>query len=267
MTNWYDPDTLPKFRFPPVDETAVAVEFGPVAEFDYLQLLRLQDQFLPDYSVVTEQNGAPPSSLVSPAPPAFELNWGMPPRRVWNVGPGTGRLIQTQQDRLILNWRRNDSTDGYPGYRDSLRGEFERLWAVMTGFMATRELPQPVPVLAEFDYVNKVPLLEGDTLAEVVTLIQTPEVEVPGVDTFGRFQFVRDVEESETDPYRAQIVVTGEPGVPDEGRLLVFTIAVKVLLSGSTDVMAAADAAHALASHTFARIITPEKKKEWEQFQ
>ena len=267
VTNWYDPASLPKFRFPPVYEVALVIEFAAPHGHNFIKLARLQDHFPQGYGTITEQNGAPPSSLITEGPPTLALSFGEPPRRIWNAKPGSGRLVQTQLDRMIFNWRASDSGEGYPGYRNALRGEFLELWGAMTEYFASEGLQPPVPVLAEFDYFNKVPLEPGDNLADVVTLIRTPDVEVPGKDTFGRFQFVRDVEESDIDVYRGQIVVVGEPGPPDEGRSLMLTVTSRVLFSGTDDVMDALDHAQALASHSFARLITDEKKRQWEQYQ
>lgn len=262
---WYDPDQLPRFDRPPVFETALAVEFGPVTGLDFYRLTKLQELWADEYPTISDVPGAPPTPLESTGEPLFFM--GQPPKRIWAAALSNGQLLQTQSDRLILNWRKNESQTPYPGYHAHLRGEYERLWALFTGELERIGLPLPIPTLAEFTYINVVPLQPDERLQDVLTIVRSPDVSLPGRDRFTRFQLIRDVSASDEDPFTGQIHIMGEPQPqPDGSQALVFTIIGRAVLGAADEApLAGLDAAHALASHTFARMISEDKKKEWGQ--
>lgn len=263
-TNWYDAAQLPKFAHPPVSETAIGVEFTPIAGMDGVKLVHLQDAWSSEYPDLSEVPGAPPSELNPP--PGMLIQFGETPRRIWAAQPNTGLLLQSQNDRLILNWRGQFSASGYPGY-DALISEYLLRWDQLQTSLAQMGLPSPMPHLGEFTYVNSVALDPGETLSDVLTLIAANSADIPGTDTFGAFQFLREV----NDPsalFPAQIQVTGQPHQTPDGRVLVFNVTARVLTAGQPgEWRSGIDAAHALASHTFAAIITESKQQRWGRLQ
>lgn len=267
MTDWYNEATLPRFERPPVSETAIALEYPSIIGMDYYRLTRLQSAWEERYPQISDAPGAPPTPAKSDGQIMFAF--GEPPKRIWASAESNGLLVQTQTDRLILNWRRDFSDTPYPGYLGSLRSEYLRLWAEQLDFLASSGLPAPLPSLAEFTYINLVPLETSDRLSDVVTVVRTPEKELPGRDSFGRFQFIRDIAPSDEHPFAAQIHIAGEPVQPQpDSRQLAFTITARVIVGESSpDPIVAVDAAHALASQTFARIITDDRQEQWGRIQ
>jgi uncharacterized protein (TIGR04255 family) len=269
VTDWYDASSLPKYRHPPVSEIAIAIEFPVIPGFDFYRLTRLQAKWEDRYPTISDRPGAPPSPPIFENQGVLQFNFGDAPRRIWAEAAENGLLVQTQSDRLILNWRKDFSAFDYPGYLPVLRPEFERLWGELVNFLAENGLPSPIPLIAEFNYINTVPLANEDELQDVVTVVRSPASVLPGRDRLARFQFVRDVAASSEHPYAAQIQVQGEPveRVPGQ-RELVFTVVARVLLGEkSAAPLEGLDAAHALASHTFSRIVTDAKQVEWERLQ
>jgi uncharacterized protein (TIGR04255 family) len=268
VTDWYETTTLPLFERPPVTEVAMAIEFAPIAAMDFFKLSRLQAEWEDDYPTIAEMPGAPPTQLMQDAPTVtFALGGNL--RRIWATSIDGTQLLQSQNDRLILNWRKVDENTEYPGFFDSLRDEFTLRWGALNRYLAKAGLPAPIPVLAEYNYVNAVALNAEDTLEDVVTVVRTPRDELPGQDRFTQFAIVREVTESETDPYTTQISISGQPQMTASGeRQLFFTVVAKALVGTKTeDPLKALDAAHALASHSFARIVTEKKQAEWGRVQ
>lgn len=263
-TDWYDAALLPKFSDPPVSETAIGLEFPSASMIDAVKLVRLQDAWSAEYPEINEVPGAPPTELTQPT--GVTIQFGDSPRRIWAAQPGSGLLLQTQNDRLILNWRKQFSPSPYPGY-EALSKEFTRRWEQLKESFARMGVPTPMPHLGEFTYVNAVPLDANETLSDVLTLISPGSAAIPGTDTFGAFQFLREVNDV-TAPYPAQIQVTGQPNQSPDGRVLIFNVTTRVLLTGRPDQwLAGIDAAHSLASHTFAGIITEAKQRRWGRLQ
>ena len=242
----------------------MALEYPPVPGLDFIKLGRLQSKWEDRYPEISEQPGTPPTPPHSDGEVIFQFfgPGSEPPRRIWAAGD-EGRLLQSQNDRLILNWRKLTGTEVYPGYA-ALRTEFEQAWGDLHDYLSKSQLPEPLPTLAEYTYVNAVPLETGERIDDVVTTVVTPIDELPGEPMFARFQFIRDLTRSEEHPFDAQLHINGEPQKTEAGRRLMFTVTARVLLGErSAEPFAGLDAAHALASHTFARIVTDAKKEQW----
>lgn len=112
--------------------------------------------------------------------------------------------------------------------------------------------------------MNVVPLVDGESISDVVALLAKDSSALPGEDRFVRFQFIREIQQSADHPYPAQVHINGEPQLIDGARSLVFTVIARAVLeAGSDDPVLGLDAAHALASHTFDRIITEGKHAAW----
>lgn len=263
VTDWYARTSQPRFEHPPVVETAMGIEFAPIPGLTSYMLARLQESWAAEYSNIQDVPGAPPSQLVQPvAQPMFQINFGNVGPRLWAQNPSTGALVQTQADRLVLNWRADGPGRTYPGY-EVLREEYERLWRLFTTFLARNSLTQPSPVFGQYIYVNAVQLTEAESLSAVVALVGSPVEQLPGREIVSRFQSVRDVERSGEHPMGAQIVITGEPQ-PLNDRTISLNVDTHTIFTGAeAHVLQGIDAAHALSSHTFARIINPAKLESW----
>jgi uncharacterized protein (TIGR04255 family) len=120
---WYDRDGLPKFDHPPVIEAVLSIEFVPIPGLDNYRLSRLQGEWEAEYPSIAEGPGVPPSPADSVGLPMFNFRLEDGPRRFRAVSTDGTSLVQTQSDRLILNWVKVDEGT-YPGYFDSLRTEF-----------------------------------------------------------------------------------------------------------------------------------------------
>jgi uncharacterized protein (TIGR04255 family) len=258
--SWYDPNGTPKFERPPVIETAAAIEFVPIEAMDSFALIRLQGVWEDRYPDLQEVPGAPQSPIRNEGALLFQVGPGGP-RRIWAAGRGDGRLVQTQNDRLILNWRKMFSSEPYPGF-DTLLPEFEGLWHEEAKYLADSNLPSMTPRLSEYTYVNAVSLDTAHGYPEVVNLIGAAEEKIPGKESFTRFQFIRDVAKSDDDPFEAQIFIQGEPQDYNNAKHLLYTITARTVLAEGDDPIEGVKAAHALADWTFAGLISEEKQTE-----
>lgn len=268
MTAWYDRKAQPRFKRPPVVEAAIGVEFGALPGLGSYQLARLQDEWIEGYPLVQDVPGVPASQLAQEsASVQFQFGPGSGPVRLWASNPMNGMLVQTQADRLVLNWRDEGVGREYPRY-EYLREEFGRLWQLLIAFLGRQGMPSPQPVFGEYTYVNIVELEPGDTMADVVTVVQNPQRSLPGQELLTRFQFVRDVEKGGEHPMAAQIVVTGEPQALEGRRRVALNVDTRTIFDGTqADVLEGVDRAHALSSFTFDRIITDPKRAKWGELQ
>lgn len=116
-------DALPDFERPPVSEVALSIQFAPLP-IRAIDLGDLHARWSPDFPKLQEQAPLTPGVLESAGSVPF-ISFGPPPmNRHWWLSADESHLLQVQQDRFILNWRRLSTDSVYPRY-PVLRGVFE----------------------------------------------------------------------------------------------------------------------------------------------
>lgn len=174
---------LPDFSNPPVDETALSLQFAPIAGFGiphfglYWQRIRSdypRQEVQPPIASVQEQMGDGKRVTMQ-----FGISFApMPEIRCWFLDQTGNRLLQLQNDRLILNWRRVVGTEAYPRYpqtRETLRAE----WTRFCEFLGSEKLEQPKVNQCEVTYVNHIEYEKGwssfGELDKVIATLATPK--------------------------------------------------------------------------------------------
>lgn len=248
---------LPKFDNPPVAEVVIALEFVPLQTLNTIELVRAHALWSDKYPRIVQQPPLAPTSQPSGLVAGFGLQIGGTPNiRVWMLSEDERQLLQLQNDRLILNWRRIGSVE-YPSF-DDLYPEFSARWGQL-GQHLSSEAPQPV--VAEVTYVNQIqaPGESRHDLSRICSMIS----EFPGPGSL----------ESE----RAQIVakVVGAQGhsvftfEPDEvNGLIALTVTTRIAVnvptvSGTMDPLDALHLAHRASVLGFANITTSEMHNAW----
>lgn len=261
---WYEEGSTPRYARPPVVETAIAVQFPPVVGLTMIPLVRLQDAWRARFPRLSEHPGTlpEPTTIAPEAGPI--LQFGPAPVRIWAEQDETGLLVQTQADRLVLNWRAPSSTGPYPHY-EKLRDEFERLWSEFLTRLDGEGLPLPEPQRVDFTYVNDISLHDHEAFEDVITFIEPSETRLPGTPSMTRFQVLRAIERDAENPFTAQIWISGEPQFGPNGRSLQLNITTAILGVSPGELWHALDVAHALGGHTFAAATTTIKQQEWDR--
>jgi hypothetical protein len=126
-----NPPSRTEYDNPPVIETVLSAEFAPLPNWQiphfglFWQHIRQdypQCEVKPALSSAVEQFDTPHPKPEDLLPQLLD----QPPIRCWFVGDTS--LVQVQNDRLIYNWRKGQSTLPYPRYEPSVRPGFEKLW-------------------------------------------------------------------------------------------------------------------------------------------
>lgn len=234
----------------------MAMNFGGIAKLDLIPLVQLQAEWADRYPGLSHK-----PALVDNA--GFEFGFGntFPPVRIWAENESGTRLVQSQNDRLILNWRKQDAEE-YPGY-DALRIEFQDLWDSFAQFLSARDISTPSLHSAEYTYVNAIDVESEGSTADVLSVIELPEAALPGSTDSTRLQMLRTVESSERHPLPAQIQVSIEPQNTLTGERVLLTVTTRALADAAGELFAAMDAAHALSSHTFTGVTSSEVHEQW----
>lgn len=150
---------LPEYLNPPVDETALSIQFAPISGFDIRHFGLYWAEVQNDYPNFQIQHPLPSQIEQFDSNPrrqqlAFQLV-SEPEIRSWYLDETGNRLFQIQRDRLVYNWRRvlgNESYPRYPSLRKSLASEWDRF----CNFLKKYNLASPQANQCEVMYVNHI---------------------------------------------------------------------------------------------------------------
>jgi uncharacterized protein (TIGR04255 family) len=131
---------LPDFEKPPVIEVALSVQFERLPDFKVSHYGLLWHKWKkelpkteehPPISPAIEEFGIPDMKKAS----AFiEVLEDLPMPKCWFMNDEGTRLVQLQNDRFVLNWRRMQTDEPYPHY-PQLKSEFERKFGDFIQFL------------------------------------------------------------------------------------------------------------------------------------
>lgn len=160
------------FDRPPLNEVVLSLQSESVRGFTtpHLGLFwsRIRDSYpetqtQPPLDPVAESFGGTPKP--APAVP-FRVLETIETPRCWFLTRGGQQLVQLQQDRLILNWRRIELNDVYPRY-ERLRPELERVANELLLFLEQEGLGSVVPNQCEVSYINHIETAEWSQRGEL----------------------------------------------------------------------------------------------------
>lgn len=243
---------------PPVVEAVAGISFR-ARSFDVVGLVRETSKWASDYPLVTPQPPLPPDGPLGQPRSAFEMQLvqGMGPSRLWSTSEDQTWLVQTQEDRLIVNWRKVYPESSYPGF-DPLRERLARLHA---------ELDRPAgselaPLVAEFTYVNQI-VADGDGLHSVYSMFQKPQHGIPGHIIAERYEAVSGFD---TDHGAGQLNVVIQP-IPGMEPSTTLTVSTKVFAGRELqerDFVALIETAHAYSKKAFFAVVLESATSRWE---
>lgn len=252
----------PKYDRPPVTEVAVGIEFVPVPELGVVELVRLHRLWEDKYPKIVTQPALPPS--VAPGGvmmTGFGLRIGGEPGpvRLWMLTPDEHMLLQLQNDRLILNWRRLNG-DQYPSYA-ALRTQFMERWEEFS--LAVSRIGQLRPTTADVTFVNSI-VLPGSPAEPQLAFRAIAKPSLPGKVTQSRWQFLSELKDR--DGHKGQLVVSAEP-IPGPQDVVQLTVVSRFSLGGEgmdpETILRALDDAHDAGVASFTELTTPNMHKEW----
>ncbi len=250
-------DQLPAFADPPVAEVIIAVEFAPIMVLDALTLIALHNSWQTEFPQVQIHPAIAPS--MAPVVP-FEIISGLPPVRLWSLSPDGDLLLQVQNDRLIMNWRRRaPAGDVYPHYVQ-LCDMWSVQWEKFISFLGARELGEPVVSVGEVSYVNVIDLPEEVAATEAVVLFGNVEHGWPAVS-----RQARTVSAVSTGAFNGHLSLQAEQSSVEDGQI---SLSVVTRLTGERDAAVQAvrpmlDAAHAVSVNAFAAVTSESMHRRW----
>lgn len=147
---------LPEFENPPVVETALGVEFAPLKGWTALHAGLFWNEIRKDYPS-SETQPALGSQIETFGPVGMLASQQLieigPHARYWFVDSTKRKLLQVQNSRLIVNWKKTEDSDPYPRY-PACRSRFVLEWERFCTHLRREGLSVPQILQCEVTYVN-----------------------------------------------------------------------------------------------------------------
>ena len=93
--------------------------------------------------------------------------------RLWLQDAAGNQVLQIQQDRIVVNWRKGGTDDPYPRYV-TIRGSLIDAWGRLQALMNGLELVMPPPSICEVLYVNHLGASQGWRSTEDTATLMAP---------------------------------------------------------------------------------------------
>jgi uncharacterized protein (TIGR04255 family) len=156
---------LPDFVHPPLVEVALSMQFEELSNFRAIHLGALWDKFSKEQFPLTEEQPPVPPTLeplgipqISLSPQFQVLNLPPLPRYLF-LSSVNSFIIQVQQDRFTVNWRRRSQQELYPRY-EAVAAKFAEFAGNFNEFLVAEKLGKLHVTQAEVTYVNKIETAE-----------------------------------------------------------------------------------------------------------
>ena len=260
------PGDLPDYAQPPVVEVALAIQFKSAIGYRSLDLAKFAEHWSETLPKALERPPLGPMAAEFESPAvALRLSEETETPRLWLLDEKESRVLQLQQDRLVVNWRKLPSDAPYPHY-ESIRGFLVEAWGQMTSVLHDLGHSVPEPSICEVLYVNHL-----DERSGWGSVSDTSEIIAPWGGSMSD-DFLPAAREAafsllfELPDGGGQLAVNGGSGQLDNGRkamtlhLISRGRAVSPDLEGALDFM---DLAHEWIVRGLTSFTTPEVQKRW----
>ena len=154
------PGDLPGYGQPPVVEVALAIQFKSAIGFRSFDLGKVAACWSDTLPEVSERPPLGPMAVEFAGPAvAFKVSEETETPRLWLMNEPGSQLLQLQQDRLVVNWRRLPSDIPYPPLRVHPRVPGRGMEPADGCSSRPRAVPDlgrtvPEPSICEVQYVN-----------------------------------------------------------------------------------------------------------------
>jgi len=154
-------EPLPQYERPPVVETAFAVEFAQLKDWNVAHYGVLWERFRAKYPNLEVHPFLP----ASPIPMKFDIQ--DPPLRCFFLNEARTQLVQVRPGAFVRNWRAMPENHQYPRYK-TIRPSFEHDFEIFEGFLREFHFPKIEAWRCEVTYINH--LIQGRDWTDLSSL-------------------------------------------------------------------------------------------------
>lgn len=180
------PADLPDYSNPPLDEVVVGVQFDPPPMYTSVLAQDVWKLFSDEFPKVQELPRLSPQFEVfgrqgGRTGPQFEFGHGPIRGRLWFVSQNDSHLIQFQDDRLLMNWRRRPTGGEYPHF-EGIAAQFERHLSTLKEYFDSQLLWRLSINQAEVTYINLMPVAQYNEIGGWLRSIHVDELDIEGLN-------------------------------------------------------------------------------------
>jgi uncharacterized protein (TIGR04255 family) len=193
--------SLPDYSDPPLQEVVIGVQFSPPQSYSSVHAYGIWDLFRAEFPKVQEVPPLDPQVETFGGVrgrPEPQITFGPPPvrGRLWFISDDDSHLIQFQENRFLLNWRRRPKNAKYPrfsGILSSFTSKFEALASyIQSELSASLKINQ-----AELTYVNHI---DVESFSQASNWLQLPNSSNSNVESLN-YKSVEIEESKANEPY------------------------------------------------------------------
>ncbi len=156
------PTYLPDFDSPPLEEVVLGVQFSTPTGYSSVLAGEVWGLFKDQFPNSEDKPPLEPSFETfggANPQPSMQLRFGPAPLRgrIWFISEDQNHLIQFQDDRLLLNWRKRPNGQGYPRFEEISRSYEKYLNDLQNFFSASLGVVLDINQ-SEVSYINIVPI-------------------------------------------------------------------------------------------------------------
>lgn len=257
---------LPAYDRPPVAEVALAIQFESAIGYRSVDLAPIVECWKDTLPKVSERPPLAPMAIETDRPAvALRLSDETETPRLWLQNEEGSQLLQLQQDRLVVNWRKLPRDAPYPSYA-TIRALLVEAWGRLLSLTDRLDLASPTPSICEVLYINRPQTGVGGGSSDTMSTIVAPwsgsmgDEFLPapsGAGFYARFELPDE---------RGWLTVEGQSGQSADGRqitglnLISRGRALSPDLDGALEFM---DLAHEWIVRGFTCITTAEAHEHW----
>lgn len=161
------PADLPDFERPPLHEVVVGVQFRPPRGYQQIRAGEVWGLFKDQYPDVEEHPPIPPTfetfGRPQPSQPNIQVVQGASHDRFWFVSPSKNELLQFQNDRLLHNWRKVESSEEvYPRFEAMIQKFNDELKKLESYFSRLHQQSLDI-TQCEVSYINHISKIDEKT--------------------------------------------------------------------------------------------------------
>lgn len=255
-----------EYTSPPVGEVALGVQFEPIVQLDGIEIGRLSLPWSTDFPIHLEQPSLPHMLPPGPTiPSSIQIGFIQQPRRYWFLDKKNEILLQLQNDRIILNWRKINESSSYPRYEE-LKKLFKEKFNEVNEFVTSQKLGEIKIDLVDLEYTNFISPTNGESieLEKIVNFWKSLDTHKLGNPEVFNIDLQFDLQ-NEKSSFSKMIIVL-QPFQRPDGDLKVL-MKIRVVSTPQTSDfksgLEALDTAHSSIIASFDELMLDEMHKTW----
>jgi uncharacterized protein (TIGR04255 family) len=156
-------NVLPSYEKPPLNELALGVHFERLSSWQTRHVGQFWEEVSKEYPSTEDQ----PPIIDIESGPRFEILQLPPLRRTFLVSQDQTFVIQLQESKFLLNWRKKQQSDIYPRF-NSVFKRFVGHWGQFSDFVGRESVGTLRPARYELTYVNHIEQQTGEPASSTV---------------------------------------------------------------------------------------------------